>query len=320
MGTTITHELLTAVREACRTPITVNGWWRDWTNGAPAWWDTYTTGGGAVAEVTTAGMWESCGRSLQLSGGTAEAYQDYWGLLQEGWRGLTVTVLARALRTTSNWELLIDYGTGGESAVLQGSTEDEFEDRAIKLTVPATADQMLLVLRWTSASGSVHFDRVQLTVGGAQVGWLMEQLEPLMLCEGVYDDNAAAFTDLPDARMVVIHSSHTSLSGGTNDTDTEDWATVADYWPTGWARTDAGSNGDRWTSYPSLFADEASGNFRLVSSAFGKFAQLDGKPTATVAAPNGGTFSTGDLECASLVFLHQRGPDPATRVAYPGGI
>lgn len=316
-GADLDQATLTDALEASRTPVLVNGWWRDW-NGGPVWWDVYTTGGGAVAEDTT--TWQTCGRSLKLSGGTAEVYQDVYGLLQEGWRGLDVVLLADAWRDTANWELLVDWGAGGTSTVLQGSATDEWETRAIKLTVPASADQFLVVLRWTSASGYVLFDRVQLTVGAAQVGWLGEALEPLVLCEGVLDANGATFTEYPDARMAVVPMNHTGLSGSASQTDTEDWTVAADYWPTGWARIDAGSNGDRWTTHPSWLADEASNNFRLGVQPVGAHGTLDGKPQVTVACAQGATFGSGDLDTAMLVFLHQHGPDPATRVAYPGGV
>jgi len=319
MGDPITQARLEAMRQADRTPVTVNGWWRDWAGGYPAWWDYYTTGGGAIARDQTTGNWESCGGSLKLSGGTAEVYQDLWGLLQEGWRGLDVTILVRSYRVTNNYEVVVDYGAGGASAVLQGDATDAWEDRAITLTVPAGADQLLLVLRWTNATGEVLFDRVQVSVGSAQVGWLGEQLEPVMLCEGVRDDAGGSFLQLPDPRMVLIATEHTGLTG-TSDADEEDWATAADYWPSGWAKIDAGTAGDRVTVMPCYAVDDGNNNVRKLAAAVGEHAQLDGKPTTTVSVGVGVTFSSDDLACTSLVFLHQQGPDPATRVAYPGGV
>jgi len=318
--TALTPANMNLARQSGAVSSVVNGFFRGAdANGRPCFWDYYTTGGGVVAGTTTAGEFETCGRGVKLSGGTAELYQDQYGLLQEGWRDQYVTLKVRALRLTNNWEVLLDYGAGGTSTVLAGSALGAFEDRAITLQVPNTADKLLIVLRWTNASGSVVFDRVQLTAGQADPGWLTDAAEPPVLHEGYVDKDAATWTEQRSVRLVLLAGTWSGLNGLTSKVNTEDFTVAADYWPTGTARTDAGTAGDEVTAYVGVNGPEASNNHRVHCLPGGNTQALTGKPTAGIRSPTSISFGTGDLDYFSLVFQSGHGPDPPTRRAYPGG-
>lgn len=317
--TSLTAANLELQRQAAGESVLVNGWWRGVdAAGLPAWWDYYITGGGAIATSTTAGEWETCGRALELSGGTVEAYQDSYGLLQEGWRNREAVLAIHGKSTVAAWSALIDFGAGGVSATLTGTIGGGFATQRLRVAVPAGADKMLVVLRWTSATGKALIDRVQLTPGPTQSAWLSDSLRPVVLAEGVVSDNAATWRTEDAFRLAAWNTNATSPTGLASVTITEAWTGGSDYWPTGWARTGAG--GDYAACITSYAMDETTGNYHRMVSPAASMAIVDGQPQMTVTALTTTTFPSNDnIGVFTLAWIVPRGPGPPVRRQYPFG-